>query len=293
LASCALAASLIVIASLSAGCANGAEGAAVAAGGGVSWPTPRSADTGFTGTTGSRDSPRSDVRPTQGVVVLTPLHVRIPANRAQEAEALWNHMQEQVLDAGATLRLRRNGLRVGVSHSRFWDAVRAAVEAIDGRLVSNYDAFILPRGVPLFIDLDSSPHAQTLFAIDPDGNLSGTTLPPGRNRLRLTYTIDTRGDGGVFLSLVPEVAQRLEGTAWLDTAVGGQLRSSEKVTTFSAAAVTARLRDGEFLVVAPAEASPQTGLVGGAFFAEEINGQRYLSYVFLRPDLTRVGERRL
>jgi hypothetical protein len=48
------------------------------------------------------------------LIGLTALRVRVPRAQRARAEMLWNHLREDALDNGTTLRLQRNGLRVGV-----------------------------------------------------------------------------------------------------------------------------------------------------------------------------------
>lgn len=239
---------------------------------------------------GAPPAPSYEPRANPGVLVVSALHVRVPEENLQQVEPIWNHMYEQVLDGQTLLTLRQNGIRVAVGHERFWEAVRSVLDAVEGRRVNEYEPLLVPRGYPLLLELDDHPHPQTLFVFDRSGTLSGATLPAGRNRLRLTCALVSREKPRAQVFVVPEVGQRREKAFWLEAGDGAG-GAREKCTTFGACGVSVGLGEGEFLVLAPADARRNDSLVGGAFLTDEIDGNRYHSFIFVRPEFTRVVAR--
>jgi hypothetical protein len=266
-------------------------------GGAAAWnPFAPSAEKPVTASASETETPRgappapvADTRTNPGPLIVSALHVRVPQEGLEGVDAIWNHLYEQVLDAQTLLTLRQNGIRVAVGHARFWDAVRAVLDTVEGRRVDDHEPIIVPRGYPLLLELDDHPHPQTLFVFDHNGSLSGATLPAGRNRLRLTAAMTSRERPRAQLFVVPEVGQQRDHPFWLESGEDGDSR--EKCTTFPSCGVSVALSEQEFLVLAPADPQRNESLVGGAFLTDEIDGNRYYSYIFIRPEFTRVGSR--
>jgi hypothetical protein len=248
------------------------------------------ADTAFTPlteTSASTDEPRG---PTRAGTELFVLHVQVPHSRRPTAEKIWSHLREDVLDSELALRMRRNGLRVGVGRAQWWDAIKAAIDAIDGHHVNYMDAVRLPPGFPLALELDTEPSDQTLFHVQPDGILSGGTWRDSRNVLLVTCAPDLQQADLVQLFVAPEVRQRLPGWRWVRTEAGLWQAPKQNGRIFHAAGFAVTLEPGQFVLVAPSDEADVPGLLGGAFLISEQDGRRYDSYVFLRPDLTHVGQ---
>jgi len=224
-------------------------------------------------------------------VVLNILHVRIPAAERATVEPLWNHLREEVLDSATLLRLRRNGLRVGITHDQWWDAVRAALDAADGVRTQTLDPVRIPPGYPLALELDERPREQTLFFVADDGILSGESWPQSRNVLRVTYELNRTRPECIRLSVVPEVRQRLDGWRWVRSESGLLQAPQYAGRAFPAAGFTIDLEPGEFLLVAPSRQADLFGIIGGALLSSDRDGERLDSYVFLRADVNHVAYR--
>ena len=224
-------------------------------------------------------------------VVLTVLHVQIPRSAHDQVAPLWNHLREDVLDAATQRRLHENGLRVGVGHAHWWDAVKAALDAVDGLRTVVTDPVRIPPGYPLALELDTKPHEQTLFYMADDGVLTGETWPSSRNVLRLSYDLNLEDPSRIQLDLVPEVRQRLDGWRWVRNEAGFTQLPKYSGRAFSAAALSVAVTEGDFIMVAPGDRADVAGMVGQAFLVQEFDGIPYDSYVFLRPDMTYVALR--
>jgi hypothetical protein len=199
-------------------------------------------------------------------------------------------LREDVLDDETRLRLRQNGLRVGVGHAQWWEPIKVAMEAIEDHRVTFATSIRVPIGFPLSLELDSEPREQTLFCVGSDGVLSGTTWPDSRNVLRVVYGPDPRDAERVLLLAVPEVHQRREGWEWVRTESGLWQVPRQSMQRFEAAGFTLPLGPGEFVLVAPSENARIVGLLGQAFLTRASEGRRYNSYVFLRPEARQVGQ---
>ncbi len=235
-------------------------------------------------TTNTQHSRRYDV-------VLTVLHVQIPRAAKDRVAPLWNHLREDVLDASTQRRLHENGLRVGVGHAHWWDAVKAALDAVDGLRTVVLNPVRIPSGYPLALELDAKPREQTLFFMADDGVLTGETWPASRNVLRVSYELDLEDPARIQLALVPEVRQRLDGWRWVRNEAGFTQLPKYSGRAFSTASLLVPITNGDFLMLAPGERADVAGMVGQAFLVQELDGTAYDSYVFLRPDMTYVAFR--
>lgn len=226
----------------------------------------------------------------QLVYELAVLHVLVPCEEQAAMQKVWNFLREDALDADLRLRLRQNGMRVGVGHADWWEPIKAAMEAIDSHRVMFATPIRVPVGFPLSLELDSEPRDQTLFYIGADGILSGNTWPDSRNVLCVTYAPDPHDLDRIVLAAVPQVHQRRRGWEWVRTESGLWQVPRQAMQRFDASGFVLPLGPGEFVLLAPSENARTFGLLGGAFLTGESDGRRYDSYVFLRPQATHVGQ---
>jgi hypothetical protein len=247
------------------------------------------ADTGFTLVRADR-LPQQIIEPPRLVYELAVLHVLVPQGQEAAMEKVWNFLREDALDADTQLRLRQNGLRVGIGHAQWWEPIKLALEAIEGRQVPFEAAVRAPVGFPLSLELDSEPREQTLFYVGPDGILSGDTWPDSRNVLRVAYAPDPHDADRITLLAVPEVRQKRDGWEWVRTEVGLWQVPRQAMQSFDIAGFAVTLSPGEFVLVAPSEAAHVYGSLGGAFLTRQSQEQHYSSYVFLRPEARHVGQ---
>jgi hypothetical protein len=255
-------------------------------------PAPMSpADTGFT----SSNPPeiQSETRRQQiPTATLTVLNVRVPRRESAKAEALWTYVREQVLDLETRGRLAQNGLRVGIGHVEWWNAVRSLVDTVEGVDVVQADPVLLRPRFPLVLQMDRMAREQTLFCVGREGGLTGCTWPASRNLIRIDVVADAQEDGAAHLRITPTVWQRFEGVRYTRAADGWQLAPDERQSPLSDVSFVVTLRSGEFLLLAPGEHARVFGLVGNAFLTGNDDGREYHSYVFIRPEVERVNERR-
>ena len=234
---------------------------------------------------------RNETAPQRLDVVLTVLHVQVPRAALPQTQTLWSHLREDLFDGATALRLWENGFRVGIGNAEWWDAVHAALDAIDGVQSASPAPVRVPPNFPLAFELDAEPHEQTLFWVPDDGVLTGETWPQSRNVLRVSYELDLQDLERIRLAVVPEVRQNLGGFEWVRREAGLIQQPKFNGRAFGAAGFRADLEPGEFLLVAPNERADVYGLLGRAFLACEQDGQRYDSYVFLRADVNHVAQR--
>lgn len=252
-------------------------------------PTIPEADTAFT-LVETDNAAQTPAQPPRLTYELAALHILIPQGQEAAMEKVWNFLREDVLDAETRMRLRQNGLRVGVGHAQWWEPIKAAMDAIDGHRVMFAAPVRVPIGFPLSLELDFEPREQTLFYVGSDGILSGSTWPDSRNVLRVTYAPDLQDAERVLLLAVPEVHQRRHGWEWVRTEAGLWQVPRQAMQSFSASGFAVTLSPGEFVLVAPSENSRVYGLLGRAFLTRECEGRQYSSYVFLRPQARHVGQ---
>lgn len=247
------------------------------------------ADTGFTPIPVFHSELKTPEKPLLAYE-LAILHILVPRGQEAAVEKIWNFLREDALDADTQLRLRQNGLRVGVGHAEWWEPIKAALDAIEDHKVTFATPVRLPIGFPLLLELDVEPREQTLFYVGRDGILTGSTWPESRNVLRVAYVPDPHDADQVILFAVPEVHRRVDGWEWIRAEAGLRADPRRSMQTFDVAGITVTLAPGEFVLIAPSENSRIYGLLGGAFLTRVSQGRHYYSYVFLRPEARHVGQ---
>lgn len=221
---------------------------------------------------------------------LTILHVLVPRGNAESLERIWQLLREDAVGAETSLRLRQNGLRVGVGHAQWWEPIKAAIDSIEDHRVTFAQTVRTPPGFAVTLEFDAEPHEQTLFYVGSDGVLSGSTWPESRNVLRVTCGVDSYDADRVRVFAVPEVHQRRAGWEWVRSEAGLWNQAPRlMMQAFDAAGVALSLGPGEFALLAPSPNARIYGLLGGAFLTRVSDRQQFDSYVFLRPEARFVG----
>lgn len=249
----------------------------------------RSADTAFTSV---------DPTPTRGIAPAAPsstvvavLHVQIPAHDAASASNVWTHFNESRIDEEHARRLRANGIRVGVAHVSAFEPVRELLNTFARQRVSQTAPVNVPAGYPMLLEMDTEPRDQTIFCVAGDGLLSGGTWAASRSVIRLSYVPQSRESRRVRFVATPEIHQRAEGYRWVRTEAGEMQTANERCTVFTAATIELLLSADEFVLIAPSETIGVSGLIGGAVLTQQVEGETYHSYLFLRPEVANVAQR--
>lgn len=219
------------------------------------------------------------------------LHVQIPRDRREDAARIWLMLRENAIDADTLLRLRLNGLRVGLGESRGWSDVTAVIETIDGRLVRSAAPISMPAGLPITLELDDEARDQTLFYVGRDGVLSGSTWLKSKNVFRVICASAITEIDRIRFSAIPEVQQELEGWTWVQTADGWTQAPRKNQHQFEAASVTLHLDPGEFVLLSVSPDADSENLLGSALLTHRVDGLPYDSYIFLRPELRTADDR--
>lgn len=217
------------------------------------------------------------------------VHIQVPLRRGAEADKIWSHIREDVIDADTLVRLERNGFRIGVASVEWWDSIRSTLDGIEGMRVLVATPIEVPIGFPVAMELDLAPRDQTLFCVGLDGVLSGGSWPASRNVLRVLYGVDSKDSERIKLQLAPEVHQSMEGWEWTRTEEGVWQTPKRTRREITPAAVAVSLAQDEFVALAPSGSANVPGLIGSAFLMSELEGVSYRSYVFLRPDAGAIG----
>ncbi len=225
------------------------------------------------------------LRPPQYDVVLDILHVQTPREQFAETAPIWRRLREDAFSSEAALRLRRNGMRVGVGTRDAWAAIQSTLAAIAGVRSQQQEPMRLPAGFPIALEVDENPADQTIFTVGGDGVLSGETWNQSQVVLRVTQ----RPLGGepprVRLALVPEVRRRSDKLKWIRTEEGPTQVPDYDGRAYAGAAVTVDLTDEEFVVLAPSEAARVYGILGGVLLSRVEEDARFDSLIFLRPGI--------
>lgn len=215
--------------------------------------------------------------------VLSLLLVQIPKSRRSEADAAWNCLVEDRLGADDQLRLRRNGIRVGLGLARDWSPFVEALQEVDGVNWNDRGAVRVRPGVPLGLELDTQTRDQTLFFVNQDGGLSGDTWPASRNVVVVTTILNPEDRDRVRLMVVPEVRQESNGEMrWVRTENGPQQIRPAHGRAFGAAGFVMDIAPDEFVVIGPGVTSTVVGLVGSAMLNTGPDDALVENYIVIR-----------
>ncbi len=236
------------------------------------------------------ESGAASAAPMSADLMLRVVKLQVPRGDRSLTEDVWKHLREDAVDGETALRLRRNGVRIGVGRADWWTPVRDALRAIPSRRIDELEPVRLPPAFPLGLEVDSEPSDQTLFFVGEDGVLSGDTWPESRNVVRVLYAVDERHRGRIHLQCVPEVHQKRSGFRYVRTDAGVWQVPRGGGRDFPAAGFTVSMDRGEYLLIAPTERADATGTIGAAFLTEAGDGQRFDTLLFLRPEFTDVRE---
>ena len=227
-----------------------------------------------------------ELRPKATNLQLAVMHVEIPVSALPQMEKIWNHLRESAVDDTSLLRLRRNGFRIGIGNTEWWDPIQATIDSISSAVVHQPEPLRMPVGVPTSLEMDLAPREQTLFFVGNDGVLTGSTWPQSRNVLKLAYGPDLREADLIRVTLLPEVHQSFEGLRFVQTEAGSLAGvPREYGYSFDAAGVAIPIHQGEFIVLAPSEAARVCGLIGWAILSRRNQDADFVSFIFIRPEV--------
>lgn len=213
------------------------------------------------------------------------LHVQVPAEQAPAAEAVWNHLRQDVLDADTRYRLALNGIRVGIGSVRWWEPIRLVLDAIPGHRVAFSQPLRVPQGFPVQLELSEKKPQETIFVVASDGVLSGQTFTDARHVLRIELRADPGHADRVRVRVVPEIHRDHEGWRWVRTESGLWQVPDVEQTALVGAGFEVSLGPGQLLLLAATPDATMRGLVGPAFFRTLGPEGAYNSYVFIRPEV--------
>ncbi len=213
------------------------------------------------------------------------LHVQVPVGQAAAAEAVWNHLRQDVLDADTRYRLALNGIRVGVGSVRWWEPIRLVLDAIPGHRVAFSQPLRVPQGFPVQLELSETKPQETIFVVASDGVLSGQTFTDARHVLRIELRADPGHADRVRVRVVPEIHRDHEGWRWVRTESGLWQVPDVEQTALVGAGFEVSLGPGQLLLLAATPDATMRGLVGSAFFRMRGPDGAYNSYVFIRPEV--------
>lgn len=204
-----------------------------------------------------------------------------PIEDVRHARKIWNHVDELRGDPAMHALLARNGVRVGVALPTAWPAIRALVESCDAQV--RRDEFVPAPGMPLLLALGPIAEGDPVFAYGASGRLSGKTFAAGEQLLEVTYAFQPRLGAGTSLRIAFEIRSERGGMEWERD--GDTLRPAPAVDVhrFVDLDATFTLNSDEMLVIGAGESGTNAYLLGGRFFATQLNGKPADSVIFITP----------
>jgi len=225
-------------------------------------------------------------------VLLRVLQVQVPRTAHEQVGPLWDFLREDELDARTRSRLEANGMRAAVGRTDQWEAVRSILNQVEGARAYELQPLRLPPATPLSLAIDRAPVDQTLFFIDADGVISGDTWPASQKVLRVSYLLDGRELGRLLISVVPAIWRQSPAEFRYSEEEGWTAVPREDGRVYSVAGFVLPISSEQFILLAPGPNADLPGMLGGAFLTERVGEELYDLYVFVRPEVRNVGQRR-
>lgn len=209
------------------------------------------------------------------------VRIDMPMGSIQHSKKVWNHVDELRVEAGLTVRLVRNGLRIGVASSATWPTIRAVLDAAGAEL--GQTRAIAQANLPLTIDLGTLSEAESVFSYGRDGRLTGRTFLAGDKLLTIDYAFHPERGGSTDLRLSFEVRHDRSTMTWERRAgVIGQAPAIDR-HVFEELSGVVTLNPNEFLVIGLSDRAQNEYLVGSRLLSFKRAGKRYETMLCVTP----------
>ncbi len=224
-------------------------------------------------------------------VVFETAFVRWPGEPAEEANSLWQSLDEQFLPPNLRQQLAANGLRVGIISDPLPESIRKSLDATRDTLAVITDqsaspgAEVLtrrerrncPSGSREEIEVLPLSEARRVVLFNDSGHIRAEKFDQPRGFLR--FTVQSLSDGRVQVELQPvidygEPRQRIIGG---QNAYRFDVRRDQQV--FESLAISATLAPGQTLVMTVA---PEKKGLGAVFFADRFEAGQDRLLLLLR-----------
>lgn len=194
---------------------------------------------------------------------------------------IWNHVDELRIRADLVVRLKRNGIRMGVGTSQAWPALRAILEAGDAQL--RREQLVARRGQPLVIQLGTIHDDEVIFTYGARGRLTGRTFSAGEKLLVLDYAYHPMLAQSTELRIGFEIRHDRGVMTWENR--GGVIRQVPEYDrhVFEELLSSVTLGPQEFLVIGPADRAGNGYLLGSRFMRDESAGLTRETVLFITP----------
>lgn len=235
------------------------------------------------------------VRTSPDSVALEVFHARIPLDKEQQADALWQHVDEQVFGADLRRQLLANGLRAGVVGSSPPEELSQllaldgnAPEASSSRVITTDSAqppvtrqvFQLNRRDRKLIKT-SEPRDEAQVLFSDEGRMGGKTF----DRVQGVYTLQAEAIAGqrVKLRMTPELQHGEMRMRYSGNEQEGLMikTPSQEREVFERLALEVELTPGEFLVLGCLPDSKTS--LGGVMHTVHSVGQDERKLIVVRP----------
>jgi hypothetical protein len=211
------------------------------------------------------------------------LRVDLPLEEVRHSRKVWNHVEELRVEPALSVRLVRNGIRIGTTSAASWPAIAAILDAGQGK--SRRDRIICEPGAPLTIALGVIQEDQPIFRFDLSNRLTGKTYSAGEKLLVIEYALRPEWGRSIDLRVSLEIRHDPGTLTWERRGeILVQVPALER-HVFSDLTAVVTLQPAEILVLGPSEKADQTHLPGGAFFGGEASGNaRFETLFFITPE---------
>jgi hypothetical protein len=224
-----------------------------------------------------------DPKPAPGEIIrLVIFTIDLPTGCISDNSNFWKRVDEQAVGAENHDRLLRNGIRCGIVppgesafFSRFFDSQPHKMSVAR---VESFSTQTLP------LQLDRHVDREDLFVFTPNGKIEGRSFDRATNELMLTFGFNPTDSKAIHLTLCPQVRSerlRLEYSA-LNQEFETPLKDVERLYDVG---LTADVRDGSFLIIAPSVDADRKTSIGGRFLTRPDDTQRSEQVILIVPTL--------
>ncbi|MGB0716371.1 MAG: hypothetical protein ACPGXK_10860 [Phycisphaerae bacterium] len=200
------------------------------------------------------------------------LRIELPSDQAEHSRKVWNHVDEMRIDADASVRLARNGIRIGVAGQASWPAIEAIARSVGGTISST--SLASGGAIPVSLALADVQGSETVFVHDTRSGLKGRTFHRGQKVLTFTGWSEAEIAAGIRVGVEFEIRHESGDLTWQRAQDGIQAVPMVDRQVFEELTNSTLLGPGDILLIGPNHDVEHAFLLGGKYFEITREGRR-------------------
>lgn len=218
------------------------------------------------------------------IVSVSMVVVELPVGAASGGEAIWQCLDEKIIEADRSRALHRNGLRVGLTGAGNLPVLLDALGKLTGRKTV-YETHAAVPGNPIHLTLKENQPPRMVFTFDSDGSAKGADYPAGNNVLAVSCRLKEKDLSTILLTVVPQIrpssGKKADDSA--NVRAEFQTDTEKEIFSFEQAAFSISMPAGAILVIGPSRESHRPSSVAHGLLVGSRSGVPFETVLLLIP----------